>query len=171
MGDIKNSQGDIDTFSSLDTNESKELNQKNHDLNKLLSDIENSNKCKEALIENSIDEASALDISISATIDKTDKTLITINSIKKELCDLPLNPCKKEYFNNSVSPLLQTIDSLSRVSFNLSGAVAVLTSSPIVCCKNSEIKDTIHLMYNINEECEDIYKVLKKRVNVLIDDD
>lgn len=125
MGNNENSQGDINTFSSLDTNESKELNQKNHDLNELLSDIENSNKFKEALIENSIAEASELDIPISTTIDKTDKTLLTINSIKKQLCDLPLNPFKREYYDNSVLPLLQTIDSLSRVSFNLSGAVAV----------------------------------------------
>lgn len=171
MSDIKKLQGDMKNSSSLETSESIELKQKSNNLKELLSDIENSVRVKEVLTENDEDEASTLELSISTTIGKTDKTLITINSIKEELCKLPLDPCELQYFNNSVSPLLQTIDSLSRVSFDLSTSVAILTTSPIVPRKKSKLKDTIHLLYNINEECEDIYKVLKKRVNVLIGDD
>lgn len=163
MSNIRESQGDISINSSLQTNKSIQLKQKNNSLNELLSDIENLVELPEALIENSENETSKLDLSIN--------TILAVDSIKEELCKVPLSPCEKQYFENSISPLLLTIDSLSRVSLDLSTSVSLLTTSPIVPRKKSKLKDTIHLIYDINDQCENIYNVLKKRVDILIGDD
>ncbi|GAA0182365.1 hypothetical protein SH2C18_47570 [Clostridium sediminicola] len=118
---------------------------------------------KESLSNN--DDESIID----STIDKTATKLKSINIIKEEICKLPLDPCEKEYIDNSILPILTVLDELSRVSVNLSGSVSVLTNSPIVPRKRSKIKDTIDLIYDINEQCEDVYDVVKKRIDALVD--
>lgn len=102
-------------------------------------------------------------------LDKIQDTLKDINSIKDELCKLPLNPCESEYITNSVNPLLNILYLLSQTSSGLSTSANFLTSSSVVHSKNSDIKDTIHLIYKINDECADIYDVLKKRLEILLD--
>lgn len=102
------------------------------------------------------------------TISQASDTLKNINTIKDELCKLPLDPCENEYIINSVLPLTNILYMISTASVNLSNSANILTNSPIVHAKKSEIKDTIDLIYNINEECEDLFKVIKKRLNVLL---
>ena len=104
----------------------------------------------------------------ATTISQASDTLKNINSIKDELCKLPLDPCESEYILNSVFPLTNTLYLLSTTAVNLSNSANILTLSPIVHAKKSEIKDIIDLVYNINEECEDLFKVIKKRLKVLL---
>lgn len=108
------------------------------------------------------------DLSMSFTISKSADTLTNINIIKDELCKLPLDTCEREFITNNVTPLLTVLTQLSQISVNLATSAYYLTLSPIVHQKHSEIKDTIHLVYNINDKCDDVYNVVKKRINVVL---
>ena len=128
---------------------------------------------KDNAINNSTDinpsvEGSTGTTTPSTTISQASDTLKNINTIKDELCKLPLDPCENEYIINSVLPLTNILYMISTASVNLSNSANILTNSPIVHAKKSEIKDTIDLIYNINEECEDLFKVIKKRLNKLL---
>ena len=101
-------------------------------------------------------------------INQTSNTLKDINSIKDELCKLPLDPCESEYILNSVFPLTNTLYLLSTTAVNLSNTANILTISPIVHPKKTELKDMIDLAYDIDEECKDLFKVIKKRLKVLL---
>lgn len=107
--------------------------------------------------------------STTDTIDKTSTTLQDINNIKSQLARLDLDPRQLAYYENAIAPLLTTLLSLSTISYDLASSTNTLASSPIVCAKHSKLKDTIHLVYDINEDCEDIYKCLRKRIDLLID--
>lgn len=107
--------------------------------------------------------------SITDTIDKTSTTLQDINNIKSQLARLDLDPRQLAYYENSIAPLLTILHDISTASYNLASSSSILATSPIVCAKHSKLKDTIHLVYAINEECEDVYKCLKKRIDLLID--
>lgn len=126
-----------------------------------------------SIIENHDEELEDEDIksedSIHKSIDKLADTLKDINSIKDELCKLPLNTCEAQYIANNINPLVNVLYLLSQTSSGLSTSVNTLTTSSIVHPKNSDIKDTIHLIYKINDECADIYDVLKKRLEILLD--
>lgn len=128
---------------------------------------------KDNAINNSSDinpsvEGSTGTTSTPTTVSQASDTLKNINTIKDELCKLPLDPCENEYIINSVLPLTNILYMISTASVNLSNSANILTNSPIVHAKKSEIKDTIDLIYNINEECEDLFKIIKKRLNVLL---
>lgn len=101
-------------------------------------------------------------------IEKTSETLKNINSIKDEICKLPLNVCENEYITNSIYPLTNILYLLSTSSYNLINAVNLLNTTPIVKPKKSKLKDTIHLVYDIDEECEDIFEVVKRRLNKIL---
>lgn len=107
--------------------------------------------------------------SVSQKISNTSTLLQNINNIREQLARLNLDPTQRLYYDNSVSPLLTTLYELSATSATLAASVSVLTTSPVVHPKTSELKDTIHLIYHINEKCEDVYKVLKRRLDTLID--
>ena len=74
------------------------------------------------------------------TISQASDTLKNINTIKDELCKLPLDPCESEYILNSVFPLTNTLYLLSTTAVNLSNPANILTISPIVHAKKSELK-------------------------------
>lgn len=105
------------------------------------------------------------DLSISSTISKSADTLKNINIIKDEICKLPLDPCESEFITINVTPLLTVLTQLSAISVNLATSAYYLTLSTVLQPKHSKIKDTTHLVYNINDECEDVYHVVKKRIN------
>lgn len=101
-------------------------------------------------------------------LENINTTLTNLNSIKDELVKIPLNPLQLEYYNNSVVPLLTTLYNLSTTSLNLATSSNLLATNIVVHPKTSKISDTVHLVYKINEDCEDIYKVLRRRVAALI---
>ena len=102
-------------------------------------------------------------------LDKSADTIKNINTIKEELCKLPLNPCELDYINNNIAPLLNVLYQLSTTSYNLSNSASVLSISSIVHPKRHELKETIRLTYKINESCEDVYQELKKRLKIILD--
>ncbi|MEW9096118.1 MAG: hypothetical protein AB2417_13645 [Clostridiaceae bacterium] len=161
--------------SSNDNSENKGAKSINQNLCNLLSDIENSKKLNNMLTQDNaaqgnVDKDICSNLSINDTINQTADTLKNINSIKDELCKLPLDPCESEYISNSVFPLVNILYLISTTSLNLSNSVNILTTSSIVHPKRSELKDTISLIYDINEECEDLFKVIKKRLKILLND-
>lgn len=107
--------------------------------------------------------------SITDSIDKASTTLQNINNIKLQLARLDLDPRQLAYYENSIVPLLTTLRELSVTSVNLATSAYYLSTSIIVSAKNSKIKDTIHLVYDMNEDCEDVYKSLKKKIDILLD--
>lgn len=134
----------------------------------LLSDIQNSEKLNDMLTQDNIVQDMCSNLSINSTISQTADTLKNINSIKDELCKMPLDTCENQYINNSVFPLTNTLYLISTASLNLSNSVNILTTSSIVHPKKSELKDTIDLIYDMNEECADLFKVIKKRLKIII---
>ena len=109
-------------------------------------------------------------VNTNTTITQTSDILKNINFIKEELCKLPLDPCELEYITIRVNPLMSIINQLSNASSNLAVSVSYLQTSPVVHPKKSELKNTIHLMYDLNEECEDVFKELKRRINKVLKD-
>lgn len=106
--------------------------------------------------------------SISDNIIKSAETISSINIIKDEITKLGLNPEEKNYIENYVTPLLNTLYYLSTTSANLATTANLLAVSINTSSKSSKIKDTEKLVYNINEQCEDIYDVIRKRIDVLL---
>lgn len=107
-------------------------------------------------------------ISDDSPLNKTAERLVALNIIKRESCKLSLNPCEMEFIINSVAPLTRTLGILSSVSFRLSNTIDTLSNNPIIQRKKSKIESTINLIYSLNDKCTDIYKVLKKRINLLL---
>lgn len=85
-----------------------------------------------------------------------------------KLIKLNLNPEGLFYFNNDVYPLMYTLTSLSTTSLNLSSSSSILSNAVYLKPKDSKIKDTLKLIYEINEQCEDIYNTLKYKIDTLI---
>lgn len=111
--------------------------------------------------------SAATNTSFLDKITKIDTTLRIINSIKGEVCKLPLDPCEKEFILNDITPILAVLTALSSVSANLATSVAILTTNPIVSRKKHKIKETIHTIYDINDQCDDLYEIIEKRVDLL----
>lgn len=106
---------------------------------------------------------------IFQNISQTSALLQNINNIREQLARLNIDPAQRIYYENCVAPLLTTLYELSASSATLATSVNFLAVSPVVHAKNSQLKDTTHLIYHINEKCEDIYKVLKKRIDIMLD--
>ncbi|MDP4178590.1 MAG: hypothetical protein Q8900_09655 [Bacillota bacterium] len=105
---------------------------------------------------------------INSSLSEPLSAINNINSLKSGLCELPLDPCEQKFISNNITPLLSTLETLARTSYDLSYSVNILTNSPIVKPKRHELKDTIHTIYDINDQCEDIYEVIEKRINIAI---
>ncbi|WP_055666177.1 hypothetical protein [Desnuesiella massiliensis] len=116
-------------------------------------------------------EATGTNVNVNTTIAQTAQTLAALDTIKTELCRLPLDFCEREYIANCVTPLETAMEFISRTGFELATSVSILTTSPIVPRKKGKLKDTIHTIYRMNEEVEDIFDVLKERVKKLTQED
>ncbi|HDK7167519.1 TPA: hypothetical protein PTV44_001360 [Clostridium botulinum] len=101
-------------------------------------------------------------------IEKTLNRIKNINALRDELIRLNLNPEGLIYFNNEVYPLLYTLTNLSTTSLNLSTSANVLSTAIYLKPKDSKIKDTLKLIYEMTEQCEDIYDSLKHKIDTLI---
>lgn len=117
---------------------------------------------------NSVSDAETETCPISDSIIKSAETISSINVIKDEITKLGLNPEEKNYIETYVTPLLNTLYLLSATSLGLASSASHLAVSINTSSKSSKIKDTEKLVYDINEQCEDIYDVLKKRIDVLL---
>ncbi len=124
------------------------------------------NKGNENIDTNSDD---GQDIDINDIVNKTSSTLQNVNNIKDQLSKLDLDPSEADYFQNSINPMLTILSQLSTVSVNLClSSTNLATTLASIVAPKSRIKETIHLIYNINEECDDIYEELEKRINKLL---
>lgn len=116
-------------------------------------------------------ETAGTAVNVNTTITQTAQTLAALDTIKTELCRLPLDFCEREYIANCVTPLETAMEFISRTGFELATSVSILTTSPIVPRKKGKLKDTIHTIYRMNEEVEDIFDVLKGRLKKLTQED
>ncbi|MDW8802015.1 hypothetical protein P8V03_12730 [Clostridium sp. A1-XYC3] len=137
----------------------------------ILSGIESAKNLQNGISQGTSENqtAQSSDTSISDSIDKASSTLQNINNIKEQLAKLDLNPRESLYFDNCINPLLTVLNQLSSTSVNLATSSYYLSTSIITHGKESKLKDTIHLVYDINKECEDVYDVLEKRIDTLLE--
>lgn len=105
---------------------------------------------------------------INDNISSAANLLENLNTIKEDIIKLPLNPAEKDYMDVYVFPLLNVLLDLSTTSLNLSSTTSKLAVSYVTTPKISRLKDTEHLVYDINDKCEDVYKILKQRINLII---
>lgn len=155
----------------------------NIDIDKIIKDLQYYEKLKEAIIDMqkinetsntySNSEISSSDPNCSCDdletiMNKTNETLILIDSIKTQICRLPLNPCPREYFNLYIFPLLTTLDMLSRSSYNLGTSSALISDSKTLCVNTLELQKNLNLIYCINRKCAELYCALEKNVDSLI---
>lgn len=106
---------------------------------------------------------------IFQNISETSALLQNINNIREQLARLNIDPSQRIYYENCVAPLLTTLYELTASSATLATSVNFLATSPVVHPKTSQLRDTTHLIYHINEKCEDVFTVLKKRVDIMLD--
>lgn len=178
--DSNTSQG-INEENSFDEKSKERINAIISELNDLINDIRNSRQISQGIAQSQVithsetatqsQGSNANDAATNALITQAAQTLAALNSIKTELCRLPLDFCEREYIANCVTPLENTMESISRTSFQLSTSVSILTTSPIVPRKKRKLKDSINTIYDMNEDVEDIYKVLEKRLKKLTGED
>lgn len=105
---------------------------------------------------------------IDSIISQTADTLRNINAIKDELCRLPLDTCESEYITNSILPMLTILNQFSNITYCLANSISMMNISPLVHSDRSELKEGINLCYKILDQSEDLYDVLKKRVNLVL---
>lgn len=105
---------------------------------------------------------------INDNISSAANLLENLNTIKEDIIKLPLNPAEKDYMDVYVFPLLNVLLDLSTTSLNLSSTTSKLAVSYVTTPKISRLKDTEHMVYDINDKCEDVYKVLKQRINYVL---
>ena len=96
------------------------------------------------------------------------QVLMSINTIKSELCKIPNYSCENEYIMNQILPLLGLADLLSRVGLSLASSSGILTNSPIVPRKRSKLKHSLHAVYSINQLAVEVYYTVKPRIKCLI---
>lgn len=107
-------------------------------------------------------------VNIDDSLAKITLKLQTINTLREELIKLELNPEGRLYFNNDIAPLLTVLYQLASTSVDLSTSVNILSSSYLVKPNKSKLKDTFKLVYDINEQCDDVYRLLAEKIEVLI---
>jgi len=129
--------------------------------------MNNENSKKDIDIEDIEDIDTLINLS-DECIEKTLNRIKNINALRDELIRLNLNPEGLIYFNNEVYPLLYTLTNLSTTSLNLSTSANVLSTAIYLKPKDSKIKDTLKLIYEMTEQCEDIYDSLKYKIDTLI---
>ncbi|WP_027623897.1 hypothetical protein [Clostridium lundense] len=105
---------------------------------------------------------------IDDSLTKLTSKLQTINTLREELIKLELNPEGRLYFNNDIVPLLTILYQLATTSVDLSTSANILSSSYLIKPNKSKLKDTFRLIYDMNEQCDDVYKLLEKKIEVLI---
>lgn len=185
--DSKKSSEPLDFFSNTENINSDNIdsnsNNINIDIDKIIKDLQYYEKLKAAIIEmqksnensksTSSDEIPSINTDrscddLESVMNKTNDILILIDSLKTEICRLPLNPCQKEYYTLYVLPLLSTLDMLSRSSYNLGTSSALISDSKTLCVNTLELQKNLDLIYCINRKCAEVYCSVVKNIDVLI---
>jgi len=96
--------------------------------------------------------------------DLTDK-INNFNDVKNELSELPLDPREKDYIEFSVAPITDLIYKLSTAALNLSLSSDYLSKNYVKKPKKGKIKKNIDTIYEINETCNELFKIIKKRID------
>ena len=138
----------------------------NEDINDMMFDISHSINIKNILAN---PNPCGCDMKVSKTINQTVKVLEDINKIKTEMQNFSLNTCESQFYTYQILPLLSILENLAGTSSDLSSSVINLQTSVVVFPKKSKLRKTTHLVYDINSDCYNIYKVLHRRINSLID--
>lgn len=89
------------------------------------------------------------------------------NRIKRELSELPLDPREKAYLENSVFPLIDLLYKLSNTSSSLAASLLYLSQSYTTKPKRGKIKKTEKTIYDINENCDILFKFIEKRIELI----
>lgn len=156
----------------------QKTNQQNIDANESTVNITNTNQPtvninQPSTAQSSSETASQTPTTTEPTLTQTLQSIIyritQVNTLKEELCQLPLNPCEKDYINNNIIPMLDVLVRLSGVGLNFSVSINNLTTSPIVPRKKSKLKEVINATYSLNEQSVRLYKIVKKRINDLLE--
>jgi hypothetical protein len=132
------------------------------------SDIDTSKKTVEASTVTTSESSTEISSHIITAINQAADTLKNVNVIKDELCKLPIDICETEYITNSILPMLTILNQFANITYGIANGVSSLNVSPLVSPDKSELKDAIHLCYKVLDQAEDVYDVLKKRINLLI---
>jgi hypothetical protein len=90
-----------------------------------------------------------------------------INNTKKALSELPLDPREKDFLENSISPITDLLYKLSASSLSLASSADILSKSYITKPKKRKLKKTNETVYDINETCNELFKIIKKRIDLL----
>ncbi|MFA9397282.1 MAG: hypothetical protein ACERKV_03335 [Clostridiaceae bacterium] len=90
-----------------------------------------------------------------------------INKFKEDLVLLPLNPEEQKYIELNLYPLVDIFSRLASSSQNLAITADQLSTSITTKAKRNKIQNTESLIYTINEDCEDLYKIIHQRLKLL----
>jgi hypothetical protein len=108
------------------------------------------------------------DVDLASSLGNTATILRNVNDIRNQLVNLNIETFGNNYFDNMVEPFLVTIRDIASTSANLATSANFLSQSILEEVKKSKVKETIDLIYDLNEKAEDVFEILKKRVNTLI---
>lgn len=89
-----------------------------------------------------------------------------INALREQLARLQLSPEEKVYYETEVVPIITLFQFLSSSSYNF--AYSAYNISNTSSGKNSRAKDALHLVYDINDIAEDVFKVLRHKIKNLL---
>lgn len=85
---------------------------------------------------------------------------------KESLIALKYNLDERIYYDREVFPLLNTLQSLSFSTSNLANAAIRVAETNLG--RKSKIKDTLDLVYDLVDECDDVYRCLIVKINCLL---
>lgn len=141
-------------------NKKNKYNKCNDEENEIKNDT--SNETEGETVEDKTEEETLENFDL----DKLRIQLQNINIIRQELVKLDLNLSQKVYYETEIIPLLTTLEFLAFSSESLASGVDSLFNTNI--SKNSKLKNTVDLIYDINDSCEDVYRALRSKLKVLI---
>lgn len=130
-----------------------------------IDNTEDKDKIKEEEKTDESDE-NTLDC-LNDTLASIREKFVDINIIREELTKLKLDPDKKTFFEYNIEPLLKIFDSLSLASQNY--GIAISSINVVNLSKSSEIKQILQLLYDITDKSEDVFKVLEKEIDIILD--
>lgn len=158
MDEKKNNK--LNNLEGIDNIEGKDkMRKENKDIKDNINKQEKTDKADES-DENTLD-------CLNDTLASIREKLVDINIIREEFTKLKLDPDKKTFFEYNIEPLLRIFDSLSLSSQNY--GLAISNINVVNLSESSEIKQILQLLYDITDKSEDVFKVLEKEIDIILD--